>query len=57
MDQFKQLGWQRVVLELVDMVSLNYIRTKWDYSKIYGGDVYKRQPQQESSLNTSNRHR
>lgn len=34
MDQFKQLGWQRVVLEMVDMVSLNYIRTKWDYSKI-----------------------
>lgn len=47
MDQFKQLGWQRVVLELVDMVSLNYIRTKWDYSKIYGGSLFDLGPVNE----------
>lgn len=37
MEQFKQLGWQRVVLELVDMASIDYIRTKWDTNKVYGG--------------------
>lgn len=37
MDQFRQLGWQRMVLELADMIGHNYLRTGWDYNKIYGG--------------------
>lgn len=32
-----QLGWQRVTLELADMIGRNYFRTGWDYDKIYGG--------------------
>lgn len=39
MDHFRQLGWQRVTLELADMIGRNYFRTGWDYDKIYGGSM------------------
>ncbi|MBR8703190.1 DUF5686 family protein [Porphyromonas levii] len=40
MDEFRKLSWQRFVLEVADMIGLNYLRTGWDYSKVYGGSHF-----------------
>lgn len=40
MDEVRGNSWQRFILETVDMISLNYLRTHWDYSKVYGGSKF-----------------
>lgn len=40
MDEFRKHPWQRLALEAIDMIGLNYLRTKWDYNKVYGGSHF-----------------
>lgn len=40
MNEFRKYPWQRFVLEAIDMVGLNYLRTGWDYNKVYGGSYF-----------------
>lgn len=40
MDEFRKHPWQRFALEAIDMIGLNYLRTGWDYNKVYGGSYF-----------------
>lgn len=40
MDEFRKHPWQRFSLEAADMIGLNYLRTGWDYDKVYGGSYF-----------------
>lgn len=40
MDEFRKRPWQRFTLEVADMLGLNYVRTGWDYNKVYGGSYF-----------------
>lgn len=40
MDEFRKYPWQRFTLEAIDMMGLKYLRTGWDYNRVYGGSTF-----------------